>query len=263
MKLPLSGGAPQGVTPSQSPANVAVDANNVYWTDTAGVNSVPLAGGTPTLLAAAYSDANNLAVDANNLYFTVWTSTGTVVAVPIEGGPATTLASNQPNPWGVAVHAGTVFWTNAGSVSRELPGTVMSSPAAGGAVTTVVAGELSDGGSAMTDPGPMAVDATSIYWTESLRHAVMKVAYSGGPPVTLATTNTLPGALVVDGTSVYWIEDDTVTTMWLKKVPLAGGPVTTLVTAPEQNYDGRWLAQDATRLYWSNRVEGTIQSLAK
>jgi hypothetical protein len=264
VSLPLSGGAAAILVSTTEPSSLALDANNIYWTGPDGVSSCPLAGGTATLLATTSMGATELAVDATNVYFTVWNATaGTVTAVPIAGGPATTLASNQPNPWGIGVRAGTVFWSNEGSDSLQVPGAILSVPAAGGAITTVAAGEAADAGARASDPGPIALDATSVYWTESLRHLVRKAGLAGGAPVTLATTDSLPSAIVVDATYVYWVEDDMATTVWLRRVPLGGGAVTTLFTAPEQLYDGHFLAQDATHLYWTNRLEGTVQSIAK
>ncbi|HEY6459075.1 MAG TPA: hypothetical protein VIY73_02960 [Polyangiaceae bacterium] len=58
-----SGGAPQGI---------AVDAANAYWTDSQNqtVYAVPLAGGTPTTLAAKQVAPLAIAVDATSVYWT-------------------------------------------------------------------------------------------------------------------------------------------------------------------------------------------------
>jgi hypothetical protein len=111
--IPTAGGSPTLLVTGQNYPLLAADASNVYWVTTGGVvASVPITGGKMTTLASSQSPATSgIAVDASNVYFTD-SSAGTVLSVPITGGGVTTLASGQTNPLSVASAGGYVYWTN-------------------------------------------------------------------------------------------------------------------------------------------------------
>ena len=87
----------------------------------------------------------------------------TIVKVPLAGGAVTTLArGNDWYPQQLAVDATSAYWTICPSCvyvgAPPMGGSVMKVPIAGGKVTTLVTGR--NGVSAL------AVDETSVYWTE-------------------------------------------------------------------------------------------------
>ena len=74
---------------------LATDGRDVYFVDSAGIKSVPLAGGGVQVLSSSVgTEPTGLAVIGTNV---VATANGAVVAVPLSGGSTTTLAPQQPN----------------------------------------------------------------------------------------------------------------------------------------------------------------------
>jgi hypothetical protein len=266
---------------------IALDATNVYWTsynvgnEIVSVMKVPLAGGTPTILATQASVGSfSMAVDGTSVYWTGDVVAGccaadAVMKVALGGGMPTTLGSGPSgeNPFGVAVDATSIYWTDQtgrvvkvalgggtpttlasnggfGGIAVDatsvywVAGDVMQVPLGGGTTTTLARGPGGIG-------SVIAIDSTSAYWTYPGTSAstsdgkVMKVPLAGGTPTTLASNQSYPEAIAVDSTSVYWTNAGT--TGSVMKVPLGGGVLTTLAsgTSPQG------IAVDATSVYWT------------
>jgi hypothetical protein len=165
-----------------------------------------------------------------------------------DGGPA--AATTDAN--GPSTEAGSDCASGTASAVRD------------GATATVLASNQSA-------PSAIAVDSTSVYWTDlgplgggkaaiRLPGSVMKVPIGGGAPIELAAMQIWPGAIAVDATNVYWttgsgpyppaVADGGVEGGAVSKVPLGGGTAVTLVSAPLPG----GIAIDANSLYWTNRA---------
>ncbi len=77
-------------------------------------------------------------------------------------------------------------------------------------------------------PRDLAVDDAFVYWTDA-GGTVMKVAKSGGDPITLAANQDQSGFLALDGDFVYWTTTFGKTVM---KVPKVGGVPQQLAVTP-------------------------------
>jgi hypothetical protein len=215
MSVAIDGGKPKELAGSAYPTGISVGPAGVYWTTTgedAGLWSVPLAGGTPKMLAP--NPGCGVVTDATYVY---WTSPnidddseGTILRLPLAGGTPTTVAAHQASPcWGIAVDATSLYWTNAGTSANEYTdGAVMRLPLTGGTPVTLASGQ--------TFPWGVAVDAASVYFTtigsNSMGNqagvgAVAKVPLAGGTPTILATGQDGPQGVAVDATSVYWVDN--------------------------------------------------------
>lgn len=192
---------------------IAVDATSLYYVAHGNVMRVPIGGGTPIPLATGQSPGA-ITSDGANVYWTDATS-GTVMRVSATGGTPVTIASNQIRlVSAVAVDTTFVYWMNGGdpntSCSDNSTGTVMRAPLQGGTPTTLASGQSCQ--------VALAVDATSVYWTNSVG-SVMKAMLAGGPPVLLSSGPSLPVGLAVDSTNVYWGSNGAIL-----KAPIGGGP---------------------------------------
>jgi hypothetical protein len=98
------------------------------------------------------------------------------------------------------------------------------------------------------NPGSIAVDTTSVYWTNYGGYTfgrVLKVSTGGGTPITLASAQSAPNGIAVDATNVYWTNQGSNTVMTVSN---GGGTATALATGQEVSGG---IAVDATSVYWT------------
>jgi hypothetical protein len=158
-------------------------------------------------------------------------------------------------PVGLAVDGTNVYWTDVNTngtytypsqyvtQTPQYSGVIMEAPIGGG-TPLMLAWD-------MVAPEGIAVDATSVYWTNVASGQIMKTSIGKQMvPTTLYTDPTAPHAIAVNATNVFWIcEDGTV-----KTVPLAGATTATQVNFGSLPYSGDTpggLAVDATNVYYA------------
>jgi hypothetical protein len=190
-RLETTGGPPFGVTG---------DLRNVYFTApaagsgaTAGprrsvLTKVPLTGDAPTVLAEGDRPWSRPVVDATHAYFA--DDLGILRKVSLDGGQAVTVT--QVDSVTTPVLSDEELYFGAGY-------TVMKVPTSGGAAVTL-------GTAAGAEVVAVAVDRTHVYF--SSYGVVWRVPRSGGELVQLAGDQSGANAIAVDDTSVYWTNAD-------------------------------------------------------
>jgi len=125
----------------------AVDSSGITWASGGTIERAPLDGGSP-MRVTSVDTATALALAGTDVYF----AAGYVLMkAPLAGGPATALCTAAGAPVdAVAVDDTNVYFTSY-SVVYEVP-------RAGGAPTAIASNQGA--------PNALAVDATSVYWTD-------------------------------------------------------------------------------------------------
>lgn len=214
-------------------AHAQVTAGTLYWLDTSH--------GTPTLNQA---DANGnaiasvalgagtlpegLAMDASgNVYWTeAMASGGRVQRAGPTLGSIATLVSGQSSPRGIAVdHAGgSIYWTTSNLVLGAL---VRRCALDGSGFTNLI--PLAPA----ANPRGIAVDHAGgkLYWADFGQNALFRANLDGSNPELwlplAAKTRPYGVALDLDTQQIYWTEYQLGR---IRRMPLAGGTVTTLIT---------------------------------
>ncbi len=191
---------------------------------------------------------------SSNSILTQWTSSessGTDV------GPMVT------SPFGLVTDGSDIYWTIAtvtGSVVRAKVEVMSDAPPVDADVVvlpTLTFGSPQTLAEDQNMPGLVALDATSVYWTDVGAGTVMKVAKSGGTSVTLASGQQKPYGIAVAEGEVYWT--NAVTGGAVMKVATSGGAPTTLAAAQDTPYG---LAVAGTTVFWTTySASGSVMKL--
>jgi hypothetical protein len=194
------GGVPTPIAKSLTgPLLVAVLDPWIAWSADgtgAGMSLVSLiavgASGPPSVPAMNQSNANGVALDSANVYWTSNDGSGNalVQSAPLSGGGISSLGSTTTavTPLGMVVNADFIYFVG-GSTLWQLPVT-------GGPVTAAWSG-----GSNLVG---IAIDGSNVYFTDNGSGMVYSMPLGGGTVTTMATGIGGPYMIAVDSMNVYF-----------------------------------------------------------
>jgi hypothetical protein len=235
MKMPLGGGAAAELASGLgNPCAIALDAAGVYWTSygpdsTGAVYRVAKSGGGVYALATHLDDPGSIEIRDRRAYWTNGAE-GSVQTASVDGGDTITLADGQAGLAGIALDANRAYW--------GAQGLLMQAPLSGGNATKLLAADrgsrgvaagaagvfwITDDGSIVRvdsdrsrpteivsgsdDPGDVfhiAVDASTVYWSDAASGTVSMIPADGGDVIELASDQHEPMALAITVQAIYW-----------------------------------------------------------
>jgi hypothetical protein len=208
MKRALAGGSATALATQEfSPEYIAIDANNVYWSNyppqPPNFNSVPIAGGMKTQVASGDPLTNSVefTLDSSKIYWAGFSGgQGGVWSTPLGGGSITPLTMVNTNASDAAVFGGNIYFL---AGSQTVPPTVKKVSASGGTASDIVAGSASR----------MSVDATGIYLGGTtppggVNNSITRVSFDGATVNVLAVASSALYAFAVGATDVFWVDSD-------------------------------------------------------
>lgn len=206
----LGGACTNGRCPVQTltsvgtrPYGIAIDDTQVYYADRdEGIlRKLPKDGGPPVTLASSQTRISFVAADPGAtgfIYFTRNSGDGGVSKVPKSGGPAVTLAS-APWAWEIAIDESYVYFTTGGPENppASASGSLQRVPKTGGAATRLATTSV--------EPGSIALDEDSIYFTDKLAQTVSRLDRASPSSVELISDSQAgPDDIAIEGENLFW-----------------------------------------------------------
>jgi len=204
MKVPLDGGpAIVLVSESGQPQGIAVDRQNIYWTNDLAntVMRFEKTALSKPILIADLGDAGaypyGIAIDSNNVYWTNYAS-GTVMMVSIDGGESMIIAENQDAPYAIVVDANNAYWTDSRQVAKQ----PLAGPFDGSTLVYLASDQAA--------PTGIAIDSNFVYWTNHSGNSVNFVPLDGGQvaPVCSPYPVYYSFGIAVDSKNLYWTSNN-------------------------------------------------------
>ena len=266
--VPIGGGSRVILSSSANQANsIAIQGNRLFWVETdccrtyqpGRIKSIPLQGGQVSVILDGLPALNGtLEVTATNLY---WIEGGVLFATEgwgrvrkasISGGAVGTVASGLLNssipPFvvvGQFIYIGDVRSIKKLPLDGGFPEILYPVE-----IDLATVGRIND----------ITSDGSFIYWTEDANSTVRRISVSGGPVTTLSTaTSARAEKIAVANGFVYWLDDLSTSGYSLRKLPVAGGALST-IASHIQSPTG--LEVDADNAYFSEWDTGDIRKVS-
>ena len=217
VRMAASGGDIAIIAANQAdPECIAVAGRDVVWGNRGDVVSGTLMkgstdGGAPVTLASDQKYPSAVAIDAAHIYWTTrgtkqteYFTNGAVMSAPRQtsGDPKehVAVAQHQRQPERITLDDEWLYWTTNGTVMESWwDASVMKRRKQGGEPIRLATKTRS--------ADSLTLDATHVYWVESLQSSILRVSKLGGDPVQLLSSDKgmlLPSSLLVDETCLYW-----------------------------------------------------------
>jgi hypothetical protein len=208
-QVATAGGTPVTLATAQKPSFIGAGSEGVYWvndaTGAASVHHVPLGGGTVDTYATGSGAFAGIAVDSPNVYFNEYTfSNWALMMVNLSGSPTAVMGYSGVGD-AVAIDANAYY----AYVTIESTSAVMRIPIAGFGTWGVIAGDP-----VAQQHHAITVDASNAYFTNA-NGDIVRAATDGSSRVVLATGQGDSYGIAVDSTSVYWTNPTTGSVMKL------------------------------------------------
>lgn len=248
LSLAKSGGDPLVLTEADAPHSLAVNSEYVYFGESdSALKRVSIAGGSAA--SVALQNVTDVALGSQRAFGTS-ESSDEVWSVPLQGGALFRVNDFTfvEQPTAILVDDTEVFWIN--RLRAEIsafPIEVSEEPG----TARVVTSWMGDSTTELVSKG------SSLYWADHSTGEILSAPKSGGEPSILA--NAAVQFLEVDATHIYFStgEGDA---FEIRRVDISGGDSELLVELDELPGG---LALDATHVYWTAPVAGTVQAVAK
>ena len=194
----VCGGSPVVLASGVHTSYFAIDATNIYWTDSTGGKVIKSTARRwrPRGARRWLLSAHHIAVDDKSVYWAISRAfgtcgTGALMKVAVTGGAPVVVALGFGTPSAPA----SIEPTSIGRAPQTMTGSTSTKMARDGGPPVVLR-------STVQIIAGVAVDAVNVYWTEG--GEIRRVSTDGGTSVVLAT-DAFNSYLALNGTSVFWI----------------------------------------------------------
>jgi hypothetical protein len=220
--IPLEGGSMQPLANDEGlfHRGILVDAERAYWIaySTAWrLRRIAIGGGAPSTVAPTDLYPTDMEMIGSRLLWTDQAAGGRVASVDKTGDNLIGIADGQGTVTGIAVDDDNVYWITAGP-----NGSVKSAPLGVQSPSAKVLASDLDGSS-------IAVDATTIYFTDNTTGVVSEMPKAGGKRKDIVTGQDRPYAIAVDGITLYWKQRDNGQAADLMRLARCADQVPTLI----------------------------------